>query len=699
MLRTHALARFPACILLVCATATSLASDVQTEYVYTTDQGLEPDQTPGSPWASSRLGTAQIIPGSPPRLLTTDDSPQADGRFYFLALKRRQVGPGVPVRLELRMRVLSSSGSLAATCVQVCVEDRRFGLGFDPGAAGPGDDRVLLLDFAAGGAGQILGELPLPLDVMRDYVLEVHRAYPGTGDSLRLVAGDAGPLSVPWESLARSAISAYYGLLVGHPVGGGLGQAEWERISLTCAGTVANTGPRTIGPQRQLLADDWLIESTSNLTRVQCKPEKYPNNPVLVRDKPWEASRTELYGSAFWDPTVQKLRLYYSAMVRPYDLHQAYAESDDLGRTWTKPKLGIMSFEGQDTNFVYPGRYWPHGPSVFLDPQDSDPARRYKLFTADYPIPLDSPRNNGEPGIDVAFSPDGIHWTPSEHNPVIPGFISDTGQCAFWDPRLERYVAYVRMWSGERCVGRTESLDFEEWSTPELVYSPEPADRRNNWQFYSMSVTPYEGMYVGLVWIFPAVPASGDWDADTPVTWPELVVSRDSYEWTRVAPGEAFLPLGPVGSFDHRQIRTASSFVVLPDRILLIYSGSPHPHVKEHKFDIGCASLRVDGFAAMHAGDEGGTLVTRPLICAPGELLINARTEGDGYVAAEVLGEDGQPLPGYSREECLQFTGDSLSAPLAWGGQLALPANPKGLRLRFLLRNADLYSFRVTPEE
>ncbi|MBP8953573.1 MAG: hypothetical protein KBI47_14360 [Armatimonadetes bacterium] len=49
---------------------------MRNEFVRTTDQGLEPSQIAGSPRASSWVGTAQMIPGSPARLLSADDSPR-----------------------------------------------------------------------------------------------------------------------------------------------------------------------------------------------------------------------------------------------------------------------------------------------------------------------------------------------------------------------------------------------------------------------------------------------------------------------------------------------------------------------------------------------------------------------------------------------------------------------------------------------
>ena len=183
----------------------------------------------------------------------------------------------------------------------------------------------------------------------------------------------------------------------------------------------------------------------------------------------------------------------------------AYAESRDGGVTWTKPEFDFYLWEGKKTNIVWPGRHQAHGPSVFRDPDDPDPARRYKLFTADYGS-FDNPEDpvaiqRGRSGIDVAFSRDGIHWTPSPRNPVISDFSSDTGHCAFWDAESGRYIAYVRMRPKPRHVGRTESTDFENWTLPQRVYMPGPEDRKRGWQYYSMSVTPYEGIYIG--WASP----------------------------------------------------------------------------------------------------------------------------------------------------------------------------------------------------
>ena len=55
--------------------------------------------------------------------------------------------------------------------------------------------------------------------------------------------------------------------------------------------------------------------------------------------------------------------------------------------------------------------------------------------------------------------------------------------------------------------------------------------------------------------------------------------------------------------------------------------------------------LRRDGFASMDAGDEDGTLTTRPVTFRGKHLFVNVAAEG-GELRAEVLDEDGQVIAG-----------------------------------------------------
>ena len=111
---------------------------------------------------------------------------------------------------------------------------------------------------------------------------------------------------------------------------------------------------------------------------------------------------------------------------------------------------------------------------------------------------------------------------------------------------------------------------------------------------------------------------------------------------------------------------------------------------------IGVATLRRDGFAGMVA-DGKGELLTKPLVFDGGHLFVNAECRF-GSLAAEVVGDDGQPVKGFTRADCATFArGDSTKAELVFaGGSLSALAG-KPVRLRFFLHCGTLYSFWVSP--
>ena len=61
----------------------------------------------------------------------------------------------------------------------------------------------------------------------------------------------------------------------------------------------------------------------------------------------------------------------------------------------------------------------------------------------------------------------------------------------------------------------------------------------------------------------------------------------------------------------------------------------------------------------------------------------------------ELLDEQGQVLPGYGRKDCVALNSDSVNVPVSWRGTSQLPETEKPLRIRFILCNAELYSFNV----
>ncbi|MBN1341409.1 MAG: hypothetical protein JXQ73_01950 [Phycisphaerae bacterium] len=451
-----------------------------------------------------------------------------------------------------------------------------------------------------------------------------------------------------------------------------------------------------------------MIAETSNVRREPGLVKKHPGNPIIRRDKPWDASRADLYGSAVWDPVHRRLQVFYSANNVPngHEDRLAYAESLDGGKTWVKPEFDMIPYRGHKrTNLVLlPPALVFAGPCVFRDEHETDPAKRYKLFTSSYPdtaylgVPriythrglflyrdetAKLPEGCGEPGMYIGTSADGIHWRCSAR--PFSNMLSDTTQSAFWDGRIGKYVAYVRARTDKgRSVARMESADFNTWSEPKVVLEGAQAQ-----SLYSLGVTPYQGMYIGTPWIFdqPSEAKGG------PVIWPELAFSRDGIRWQRLFAGTPLVRPGPKGSPDSRQIRLAGGLVVLEDRILLFYGQTDKPHTTvDMQVDIGMATLRLDGFASMTAGDAPGSVLTRPLALKPGRLWVNAEVSAGGYVKAAILDEKGRPVDGYSEGDCVGLQRDSIGAPLAWRDKAEIEG---GGRIRFALRCAKLYSFWI----
>jgi hypothetical protein len=196
---------------------------------------------------------------------------------------------------------------------------------------------------------------------------------------------------------------------------------------------------------------------------------------------------------------------------------------------------------------------------------------------------------------------------------------------------------------------------------------------------------------------------------DTGVNQVELTVSRDLYNWDRVADRALFIGVDP---WDGVKYGTAQNLlcgrpVVREDEIWVYYNAlrlrdSPELIDQERyrlvegevATDLGAlslAKLRLDGFVSLGA-DAEGTITTEPFELGGGALRVNVDA-GAGELVAELLdAETMEPLPGLSVAECETVRGDHLSAQVSWRGN-SIPVSDRPVRARFLLRGAELYAF------
>ena len=114
----------------------------------------------------------------------------------------------------------------------------------------------------------------------------------------------------------------------------------------------------------------------------------------------------------------------------------------------------------------------------------------------------------------------------------------------------------------------------------------------------------------------------------------------------------------------------------------------PTAHVRRY-------SLRLDGFASASAGYEGGELVSKVLTFEGDRLAINFATSAAGYIRVEIQDAAGGALAGYSLEQSRELIGNEIERIVSWNGNSdvsELAGRP--IRLRFAMKDADLYSIR-----
>jgi hypothetical protein len=173
--------------------------------------------------------------------------------------------------------------------------------------------------------------------------------------------------------------------------------------------------------------------------------------------------------------------------------------------------------------------------------------------------------------------------------------------------------------------------------------------------------------------------------------------SRDGDSWDLqwVYAEQPLIERGPAGSFDKDGIRPPSNIITWQDRHWIYYGGMNERHnLKARQLSIGLATLRLDGFIALEAGEEHGILITKPFELRGTKLQVNVEAP-DGDVEISVLDPSGTPLPGFYQS----FSDtDELRLQPDWYGEEDLKAlKGRMIRLRFRLKNARLYAFQIRP--
>jgi hypothetical protein len=465
---------------------------------------------------------------------------------------------------------------------------------------------------------------------------------------------------------------------------------------------------------RQLFVDDFLIEHT-DLEQVFHKPVLFEGNPVLGPDREWEKlGRGETampFSDGVWyDPADKLFKMWYMA---GYCEATALAVSRD-GVHWDKPDWGIVP----GTNIVL--KQSRDACSVILDLYEADLARRFKMFTT-----------QGETTpLEARLSSDGVHWSDvvargdrgngGRHTVFYNPFrkvwvfsLRDTWAVQPGGEPVDREVAYNDRVGAAAPVGRARR--YRE-ATDVLAGVAAPYAQSLRWvsadrldtggaqnpeeppsQIYNLDCAPYESVVLGLFCIWRREQA-GDFRKPK---WNEIVMgySRDGFHWHR--PDRTPF-IGISRSRDSWQTGNVQSVgggcLVVGDKLYFYFSARSNlpeevPTPKGQEFAAtGLAVLRRDGFASMRGGDRFiGTLTTRTLTFSGKHLFVNVDNP-EGELRILLLDPDNRTL---ATSE--PISADSTCKAVRWKERYDLAEFAgKPVRLRFLLKGGDLYSFWVS---
>ena len=461
--------------------------------------------------------------------------------------------------------------------------------------------------------------------------------------------------------------------------------------------TMTSDGPIDISDNRQLMIDQFLIDSMEDVELELATPRD--EGAVFLFDKPWEGP---FCGYSTVMQNDDRFLLYYRGLPEAgadgtNREVTCVAVSDD-GLHWSRPTLNIHEVDGARENNVILADAAPvtHNFSPFLDTRPGiDPAQRFKGLGG-----------NEHTGLIAYTSPDGLHWTRLQEEPVVTGGMFDSQNVAFWSDSEQQYNCYLRTWtdggySGYRTISRSTSPDFIHWSEPvEMSFGDTPMEH-----LYTSQTHPYfraKNLYVAIAARFmPGRQVISDEQARQLGVNPRyfrdcsdavLMTSRGGSTYDRTFMESFIRPGIGLENWVSRSNYPALNIVQTGPAEMSLYVNQNYaqPTAELRRY-----SMRLDGLASISAGATTGEWNTRPMIFKGDALEINFATSARGGIRIEIQDAQGNPIPGFTLDDSIEQIGNEIDRIVRWkeGSNLSsLIGQP--IRLRFLMQDADLYAFR-----
>lgn len=304
----------------------------------------------------------------------------------------------------------------------------------------------------------------------------------------------------------------------------------------------------------------------------------------------------------------------------------------------------------------------------------------------------------------------------------------DSQNVAFWSETEQCYVLYFRIFTGwtdytaknfrvdgVRSISRTTSPDLINWSEPSrMSFGDTPLE-----QLYTNHTRPY----FRAPHIYISTPmrlvrgrrflTDAELDAQqvgkgfrgisghnhnipNEVSDTVLMSSRGGTRFDRTFMEAFVCPSLDKGNWISRNGIPVTGFIRTgPNEMSMLVAQNlvqPTAHLGRYR-------LRLDGFASVHAGYSGGCLVTKPFVVEGDRLVLNYSTSAAGGLHVEIQTPEGDAIPGYTLQECPVIVGDSVERAVSWPTTSDLkPLRGQAVRLKFVLKDADLYSLRIPAQ-
>jgi len=466
--------------------------------------------------------------------------------------------------------------------------------------------------------------------------------------------------------------------------------------------------------KRELFVDYYFIENMND-TSLKLHHPVSAGVPIKY-DQPLETESTcaSFYTTVFQDGDI--FRMYYRGDSR----YVCYAESKD-GINWYKPNVSLIEHgKSKNNNIILPDCQIVFSPFLDTKPGVSQDER--------YKANMERDCFNRDPlkkGLNFYSSADGKQFIRIQGDPAIPWTIPnhfDSQNVIFWSEAEQQYVIYARykvglngklidhdrylqrsLKQGEmiRSTVRATSPDFENWSefTP-MEYSDTDSITPSA-QLYTNATIPYfraNHIYISLPGrIFfekiqePKVVRDqadvGDCSDGVLMT---TRAGSTRYDFTF---RESLLRPG-IGdeNWTTRNNYPALGLIQTNDSEISIFVQRRYAQPTAY---LERMTLRLDGFASLNAGYKEGQMITKPLDFTGNKLELNYSTSAAGSIRVELLDVSGTPLDGYSLDDCDGLIGDEISGYVSWKGSTDLSKiSGKPVRIRFMMNDADIYSFR-----